>query len=45
METILFRNFLNGYSQNLENQSIQLETTGAVQGKKGSDLTNTIQTT
>ena len=35
MESISFRKFLNGYSQNLENESIQLGTTGAVEGKKG----------
>ena len=34
MESISFRKFLNGFSQNLETESIQLRTTGAVEEKK-----------
>ena len=34
MESISFRKFLKDYSQNLENESIQLKTTGVVEGKK-----------
>ena len=34
MESISFRKFLNGCSQNLENESIQLGTRGAVEEKK-----------
>ena len=34
MENISFRKFLKGYSQNLENGSIQLGTTGAVEEKR-----------
>ena len=34
MENISFRKLLKGYSQNLENESIQLGTTGAVEGRK-----------
>ena len=45
MESISFRKFLKGYPQNLENESIQLVTTGAVEGKKGWDLTNTLENT
>ena len=45
MENISFRKFLKSYSQNLENESIQLGTTGAVERKKGWDLTNTLETT
>ena len=45
MESISFRNFLNGYSQNLENESIQLGTTDAVEVEKGWDLTNTLENT
>ena len=35
MESISFREFLNSYSQNLENESIQLETKGAADREKG----------
>ena len=45
MENISFRKLLKGYSQNLENESIQLGTTGAVEGRKDWDLTNTLETT
>ena len=45
MESISFTNFLNGYSQNLENESIQLGTADAVEEEKGWDLTNTLETT
>ena len=45
MESISFRIFLKGYSQNLEIESIQQETTGAVEGKNSWDLTNTLETT
>ena len=34
MENISFRKFLKGYSQSLENGSMQLRTTGAVEGKR-----------
>ena len=34
MENISFRKLLKGYSQKLENESIQLGTTGAVEGRK-----------
>ena len=34
MESMSFRKFLVGCSQNLENESIPLGTTGAVEGKK-----------
>ena len=43
MESISFRKFLKDYSQNLENESIQLKTTGVVEGKKDWDLTNTLE--
>ena len=45
MESKSFRKFLKGYPQNLENESIRLGTAGAVEGKKGWDLTNTLETT
>ena len=35
MESISFRKYLKGYSQNLEKKSIQLGTTGAVEEKNG----------
>ena len=40
-----FTKFVMGCSQNLENESIPLGTTGAVEGKEGWDLTNTLKTT
>ena len=45
MESISFRRFLKGNSQNLEDESIQIGTTGAVEGENGCDLTNTLETT
>ena len=45
MESLSPRKFLKGHSQNLENEFIRLGTTGAVEGKKSWDLTNTLENT
>ena len=45
IESMTFRKFLTGCSQNLGNESIPLGNTGSVKGKKGWDLTNTLKTT
>ena len=45
MGSMSFTKFLKGYSENLENESIQLGNTGAVERKKDWDLTNTLEIT